>query len=76
MAGSAPWLCQRARGGSSWSSVGLGAAEAWAATVVGFGPHFPGLRVDYGGGWQFKAALDYVADLRGRVARHFRLAEA
>lgn len=35
--------------------------------VVGFGPHFPGLRVDCGGGWLFKAAVDYVANLRGRA---------
>lgn len=33
--------------------------------VVGFGPHFPGLPANSGGGWLLKAAVYYVAELRG-----------
>lgn len=56
--------------GGAGSRRGLGGYGLWA-----LGHTFPVSRSIMGGGWQFKAALDYVADLRGRVARHFRLAE-
>lgn len=48
--------------GGAGSRRGLGDYGLW---VLGY--TFPGLRVDYGGGWVFKAAVDYVADLRGRA---------
>lgn len=70
-----PWPAAR-RGGLSYrvsqpSEAQAGSWWGWEPQrpgrlrVVGFGPHFPSLRVNSGGRWLFKASVDYVADLRG-----------
>lgn len=72
-----PWPAAR-RGGQSYpvsQPSGTQAGPRWVwepqrpgrPRVVGFGPHFPSLRVNFGGGWLFKAAVDYVADLSGLI---------
>jgi hypothetical protein len=70
MAGSAPWLGWQSCAVSEPAEAQAGPRWGWEPQrpgrlrVVGVGPHFPGLRVNSGGGLLFKAAVYYVADLR------------